>query len=201
MASIEGIAVSSAVIVFLVFGVPVQGFSVKLSETIQNPVPPPVVIGALVDSSAVPDLPVRIVIPRINVAADFEFVGLTDDGAMDVPKDPANVAWYNPGPRPGEAGSAVIAGHYGRWKNGKSSVFDNLHILRPGDKIYVTDDAGATIVFTVREARRYDPDADAGDVFGSSDGKAHLNLVTCEGVWDESTQEYSKRLVIFADKH
>lgn len=199
-ASIGGIALSSAVIVFLVFEVPVYGFSVKLSGPIKNPVSSPAAAGASVDASAAFGLPARIVIPSINVVADFEFVGLTDDGAMDVPKNPAAVAWFKSGPRPGEVGSAVVAGHYGQWKNGEGSVFDNLHTLRPGDKIYITDDKGAIVIFTVREARRYDPDADAADVFGSSDGKVHLNLVTCEGVWDEATQKYSKRLVVFTDK-
>jgi len=32
---------------------------------------------------------------------------------MDLPKERANVAWFNLGPRPGENDSAVIAGHYG----------------------------------------------------------------------------------------
>ena len=119
---------------------------------------------------------------------------------MDVPKERANVAWFNLGPRPGENGSAVIAGHYGRWKNGKGSVFDNLHKLRKGDKIYVEDENGVIITFVVRESRRYDPNASVGDVFGSNDGKAHLNLITCEGVWDKVSKTYSKRLVVFTDK-
>ncbi len=144
-------------------------------------------------------LPVRLKIPSINIDASVEYVGLTPDGAMDVPKERANVAWFDPGTRPGEIGSAVIAGHYG-WKEGKASVFDNLYKLRKGDKIYVEDDKGAVISFVVRESRRYDPDADASDVFSSNDGKSHLNLVTCEGVWDEVSKSYSKRLVVFTDK-
>ena len=69
-----------------------------------------------------------------------------------------------------------------------------------GDKIYVEDEFGIIATFVVREKRLYDPNVDASDVFGSSDGKAHLNLVTCEGVWDEVTKSRSKRLVVFADK-
>lgn len=144
-------------------------------------------------------LPVRLKIPNLNVDAPFEYVGLTPDGAMDVPKERANVAWFNLGQRPGENGSAVIAGHYG-WKNGKASVFDNLYKLHKGDKLYIEDENGATLTFVVRESRRYDPEADASDVFGSSDGKPHLNLITCEGVWDEASKTYSKRLVVFTDK-
>ncbi len=135
----------------------------------------------------------------IGVDAVVGHVGLTSDGAMDVPKVPADTVWYKLGPRPGENGSAVISGHYG-WKNNTPAVFDNLHALKKGDKIYVEDEKGATITFVVRGSRRYDPKTDASDVFGSSDGKAHLNLVTCEGTWNKSSKTYSKRRVVFADK-
>ena len=143
-------------------------------------------------------LPMRLEIPSINVDASVEYVGLTPDGAMDVPKERVDVAWFNLGPRPGESGSAVIAGHYG-WKNGKASAFDNLYKLRKGDTLYIEDDKGVITSFVVRESRRYDPEADASEVFGSNDGRARLNLVTCEGAWDKVSRTYSKRLVVFAE--
>lgn len=146
-------------------------------------------------------LPIRLKIPSINVDSGIEYVGLADDGAMDVPKERSNVAWFNLGSRPGNDGSAVISGHYGR-QNGKGSVFDDLHKLRKGDKVYAEDEKGVTISFVVREVQRYDPanpKTDGAEIFGSFDGKPHLNLITCEGVWDENTQQYSKRLVVFTD--
>ena len=146
-----------------------------------------------------PGLPIRLKIPSINVNAPIEHVGLAPDGAMDAPKERANVAWFELGRRPGENGSAVIAGHYG-WENKQASAFDNLYELRPGDRLYIEDDRGTIISFVVRESRRYDPDADAGDVFGSGDGEAHLNLITCEGAWDKVSRTYSQRLVVFTDR-
>ena len=142
------------------------------------------------------DLPVRLKIPGINVDSAVEYVGLTPDRAMDVPQERSNVAWFNLGPRPGESGTAVMAGHYG----GKASVFDNLYKLRKGDKIYVEDGKGATTTFVVRESRRYDPKADASDVFGSNYGKSHLNLITCEGAWNKVSKSYPERLVVFTDR-
>ncbi|MFA6194125.1 MAG: class F sortase [Patescibacteria group bacterium] len=150
-------------------------------------------------ASTSPGLPVRLKIPKIKVNAAFESVGLTPKGAVGVPKNFSNVAWFNISPRPGENGSAVVTGHYGR-KNGKGSVFDNLHKLRPGDKLYVQDNKGATAVFVVRESRRYDPKANVSDIFNVNDGKVHLNLITCEGVWDPSLKSYSRRLVVFTDQ-
>lgn len=144
-------------------------------------------------------LPARLKIPAIHVDSTVISVGLTSDGAMDAPKGPAEVAWLNLGLRPGENGTAVIAGHYG-WKNNKPAVFDNLHKLRKGDKIFVDDENGGTTSFIVREIRIYGKDEAASEVFGSSDGKSHLNLITCTGVWDKANKTRSERLVVFTDK-
>jgi len=144
-------------------------------------------------------LPVRLIIPKINVDAPFVYVALTPTGAMDVPKEPTEVAWFDLSPRPGERGSAVISGHYG-WKNGIPAVFDDLNKLGKGDRVEVEDKRGAIITFVVRESRSYNQDADATEVFNFGDGKSHLNLITCKGIWDKTKKSYSDRLVVFADK-
>jgi len=141
---------------------------------------------------------VRLKIPKINVDAIIEYVDLklTGDGC---PERSTAVAWLQIGNRPGNIGTAVIAGHYGTLKNGKGSIFDNLKKLNKGDQLYIQDDRGVTITFVVRENGNYDANADASSVFTSSDGKSHLNLITCEG-WDKVSESYTKRLVIFTDK-
>ena len=140
-------------------------------------------------------LPIRLTIPKINVKAAIEDVGLTSQGSMDVPKGPADVAWFDLGPRPGEKGSAVIAGHEG-WKDGIPAVFDDLHELQKGDELYVRDGNGATTAFVVREVRTYGQNDNSSGVFTSRDGKAHLNLITCEGTWNAIQKSYSDRLVV-----
>jgi len=169
------------------------------SQISQNPVDNKPIAPIVVAEQAIPALPVRLVIPKINVDVAVEQVGLTSGGAMDMPKDLDVVGWFNLGSRPGDSGNAVIAGHYGI-KNGKGSTFDDLHQLRQGDKLSVEDNKGVTTNFVVQRSRRYDPDADASVVFVSSDGKAHLNLITCEGTWTEITKSYTSRLVVFTDK-
>lgn len=84
-------------------------------------------------------LPMRLMISKLRINATIQHLGLTLDGAMDIPKGPAEVSWFNLGPRPGEKGSAVLAGHYGVWKNGKISVFHDLDTLRKGDIIDIKD--------------------------------------------------------------
>ena len=145
-------------------------------------------------------LPLRLKIPVIRVDAVVEDVGLTSAGAMESPSGPATTAWFKLGVRPGEFGSAVIAGHFGTWKTGQGSVFDNLHNIKIGDQITVIDDKGVTINFIVREIKSFASDADSSSIFYSADGKSHLNLITCEGEWNKITKSYPDRLVIFADR-
>jgi LPXTG-site transpeptidase (sortase) family protein len=188
--SISGIALFSAAIFFLTLrDLPAQVPDIR----------PPASLNREIPQQIISALPVHIKIPSINVDAAIEHVGLTSDGSMAVPKGPSNTAWYDLGTRPGDIGSAVISGHYG-WKNNIPAAFDNLHKLAQGDKIYVEGDDGKTITFIVREYRIYDQNADASDVFDSRDGASHLNLITCEGVWNSVQKSYSGRLVVFADK-
>jgi sortase A len=143
-----------------------------------------------------PGLPIRLRVPAINVNAKIQYVGVTPKGEMEVPNNAVDVGWFDLGPRPGERGSAVIAGHLDR-ENGEAGVFINLYKLKKGDKLYIEDSKGTPIAFVVRESRTYDPGY-ADDVFNSSDS-AHLNLITCDGVWDGVKKSYSKRFVVFAD--
>jgi LPXTG-site transpeptidase (sortase) family protein len=144
-------------------------------------------------------LPIRLLIPIIGVDSAIEDALITSDGRMDVPANSVNVAWFALGPKPGQVGSAVIGGHFGI-QNGVPFVFYDLNKLKVGDKIQVVNDENVTTTFIVRSIQSFNENADATTVFTSTDGLAHLNLITCEGVWNEVNGSYPDRLVIFADK-
>ena len=122
--------------------------------------------------------PVRLKIPSIKVDARFEYVNLTSKGLIGAPKSSAKVGWFSRSSRPGDSGSAIVDGHSG-YRDDRQGAFDNLGKIRKGDKVYVLDDKGATIAFVVREIKIYDRNESAEDIFGSEDGKSHLNLITC----------------------
>jgi len=143
-------------------------------------------------------LPVRLKIPAIGVDSAIEDAFITSDGRMDVPAGSVNVAWFALGPYPGQEGSAVIGGHFGI-KNKVPFVFYKLNELKIGDKVYVVDDTGKNLVFIVRSIKSFDRNADATSVFTSTDGLAHLNLITCEGIWNQVNNSYPQRLVVFTD--
>jgi LPXTG-site transpeptidase (sortase) family protein len=145
-------------------------------------------------------LPVRLEIPKLSMNTVLENVGLTSRGIIDLPKSPIKAAWFNLGPRPGDNGSAIIIGHYGVWKNGTPTIFNNLHKLRQGDKLYIKDEKGVIITFVVSKLVIYDKSEDVSSVFNAGDGKAHLNLVTCAGVWNNFSKSYPKWLIVFSDQ-
>jgi len=143
------------------------------------------------------NFPVRLKIPSIGINASIEYVGMTPDGVMGVPKNPKNVAWFNLGTLPGSIGSAVIAGHLDD-KNGRSAVFKDLDKLNQGDKLFIEGKQGKIFTFIVREKRIYASDAYVPEVFSSNNG-VHLNLITCVGSWDKLKRSYTQRLVVFSD--
>jgi LPXTG-site transpeptidase (sortase) family protein len=151
-------------------------------------------------SGGVPSgLPVRLKIPLIGVDSFIENAYITPEGAMEVPSGTVDVAWFALGPDPGQVGSAVIGGHFGI-KNGVPFVFYNLSKLKVGDYVYILNDKGNTITFVVTLIKLFAANADSTTVFTSTDGLAHLNLITCEGVWNSIAGEYPDRTVVFTTK-
>ncbi len=160
--------------------------------TATNVPPPP-------SPTTIPDvgiLPTQLRIPVIGVNAKVEHVGKTANGAMDVPKDVFNVAWFDLGVKPGNSGNAVIDGHLDGY-NIPAAVFINLDRLQPGNKVYVRDDKGKELTFEVYGKQVYDYDkAPLDKIFGSA-FESHLNLITCNGTFDNKNKNYSQRLVVF----
>lgn len=141
--------------------------------------------------------PRRLLIPAIGVNASVESVGLDAHGNMDVPKKWKDVGWYDLGPRPGQTGNAVIAGHLDSTTG--PAVFWKLKQLKPGDALSVADIDGKEHRFRVSRTEIYGADdAPLQTIFGRDDG-AHLNLITCGGAWDKKSGHYTERLAVFAD--
>ncbi len=152
-------------------------------------------------SEVLPALPMRLVIPAIEVDAHIQHVGLstTTPGEMGVPTNLIDVAWYKHGPVPGALGNAVIDGHL-NWKGVPRAVFYRLDELNIGDLVEVTDENGEAIVFRVVKVRTYDYTADPREVFVGDLSVARLNLITCGGEFLTNEQVYSKRTVVFTER-
>jgi sortase (surface protein transpeptidase) len=137
---------------------------------------------------------VRLRIPALGLMTAIEPVGLRA-GAMDVPTNVWHVGWLHLGPRPGDVGNAVIDGHLDSTTG--PAIFRDLHNLRVGDTIYVTDRAGIERGFVVTDLHSYRlTDAPRARIFGPTTGR-HLNLITCSGTWQAWAHLYDQRLVVY----
>lgn len=142
-------------------------------------------------------VPQRIIIPRLGIGAETEHVGRTAGGNMAVPAGFDNVGWFREGYIPGEEGNAVIAGHVDDAR-GNMAVFGRLSNIELGDSVLVEGENGMLEFRVVRkEVFPYDAE-DTSEIFGESD-KPMLNLITCDGTWDQSRRTYTERLVVFAE--
>jgi sortase A len=140
--------------------------------------------------------PIFLSIPKINVKADIDLVGITAKGNMATPRSFRDVGWYKYGTVPGEIGSAVIAGHV---DNGLAlpAVFNKLSDLKEGDDIYITTKDNKDLHFRVTGSKVYDFNTNVPEIFRSKDGKI-LRLITCTGTWLKEYRTHDERLVVSA---
>ena len=91
------------------------------------------------------------------------------------------------GPGLNQVGNTVIVGH--NYRNG--TLFSNNKLLSVGDKIYITDEGGSQVQYTV--TKKYITSAqDAGFFSRDTEGKRGISLSTC-------TDDSNSRLIIWAD--
>ncbi len=157
---------------------------------IQTPLPTP-------SPEVVFSNPGQLTIPKINVSATVEEVGLDSEKKMDVPKLNENVGWYMYGAKPGEAGNAVFAGHLDT-SSGGAAVFYNLDRIAIGDAIQVTDTSGNTLTYEVYRVSIFEDRSFPLDLVFGPNNESNVILITCEGVFDRTERNYTDRLVVFS---
>jgi len=190
------------------------------SNTFVLPTPVPPTPGVALEPTPVPSsAPVaRLVIPRIKIDAGIQVLGLNSDGAMQDPKGPKDVGWYdltrsfeNFSSYPGWGGNAVFAGHVD-YINYGAAVFWRLKELQPDDEIDVRLADGTAYAYRVTSMDSLSEKAN-GDLISAATGnpvqvtdivgpagREVITLITCEGTFNTRTREYDKRLVVRADR-
>lgn len=140
--------------------------------------------------------PVSVLVPAVGIRSPLVRLGLTTEGALGVPADFSRAGWYVGGPRPGDAGPAVIAGHVD--SRSGPAVFYRLRELRVGDQIRVGRRDGSEVTFAVTDVRQYPKNAfPTRDVYGAVPNP-QLRLITCAGAFDAERSSYRSNLVVFA---
>ncbi|MBR8640120.1 class F sortase [Streptomyces tuirus] len=142
--------------------------------------------------------PVRLLIPGIAVNAPFTDLAIGRSGQLEPPPpDNTNlVGWYAKGVSPGEAGTAIIAGHVDTATS--PAVFARLGDLKKGDRFHVVRADGRKATFVVDDADSFDKDDFPSERVYGDTPDAQVRLITCAGAYDRKARDYTENLVVFA---
>ncbi|WUB76042.1 class F sortase [Streptomyces sp. NBC_00576] len=142
--------------------------------------------------------PTRLRIPAIGVDAPFVGLAIGDSGQLEPPPaDDVNmVGWQANGVSPGEAGTAIIAGHVDTAT--APAVFAGLSALEKGNRFSVNRSDGRTAVFVVDSVETFAKDDFPDRRVYADTPQAQVRLITCAGAYDHAVKDYTDNLVVFA---
>lgn len=154
-------------------------------------------------------------IPVLGVEAPIG-ISVVDGAAgteIGSPEGPATLFWYNfdawpgLGGVPGDGGNAVFGGHvdisaylpYADVTYHGPAVFRDLHLLVPGDRIYV-DRNGGSLEYAVSWSEQIDAGNSNrwGEIWSSDVETDSITLYTCGGDFDWNSLSYADRYVVRA---
>jgi hypothetical protein len=141
--------------------------------------------------------PVRLRIPALGVDSALDPLGRQPDGAVAVPGRSEVAGWYEPGPRPGQAGPAVILGHVDS-RTGPG-VFADLRTVRRGTLVRIDRADGSTVTFRITSVLRVPKARFPTDLVYAPTLDPTLRLVTCGGSFDRARGSYRDNVIAFAD--
>lgn len=142
--------------------------------------------------------PTRLKILPIAVNAPFTPLSIGASGQLDAPppNDSNLVGWFREGVTPGEAGTAIVAGHLDT-KSGPG-VFMNLGSLKPGNLVDVVREDRTTVTFSVDEIESFSKSDFPDDRVYADTPDPQLRLITCGGEYDKKAKDYKENVVVFA---
>lgn len=146
-----------------------------------------------------PDMPARLLIPKIKVNAKIRSLGLTKDGSLAVPNYINQIGWYDMSSRPGSPGTIVLDGHYDV-SNNETVFTKNIDTLIKGDEVQIVRGDGQIHSYVIESKELYDKNSVPMDKVIGGDGKERVHIITCFGSWVSREDTYSKRMVFYAVK-
>ncbi len=147
-----------------------------------------------------PAEPTRVRIDSIDVTSKLHPLGLTPEGALEVPTGQLynQAAWYEGSPTPGEVGPAVIQGHVTSQGSVVPSVFFDLGAVTVGDRIEVDRNDRSTAVFEVYKTDSFPKDAFPSLAVYGRTTEAELRVITCGGDYNSTERRHIDNVVVFA---
>jgi hypothetical protein len=167
---------------------------VAASPPAAAPVPSPPVPATRAPHLSARWTPAEVAVGRIGVEAPVDAVGVTPDGALNVPEDADRLGWWIGSALPGDrAGTVLVAGHVDTARDGKGALY-RLENLPMGARVDVR--AGdRTVAYQVTARRSYPKSRLPKDLY-RRDGAPRLALVTCGGAFRDGA--YDHNVVVYA---
>src|SRR3954451_12888763 len=186
---------------------PEPSAGVPVSQVLPAPAPPapadafsPVTVRGAAPAAVpevAPPVPAQVTLPGTGASAPVDPVGVTGDGLMELPADVDRVGWYRFGPAPGQAGSAVLAGHVDDAEQGLG-VLAVLRSLEPGQRVEVTDAGRRVTRWLVVSRELVEKRALPLPALFNRDGDPRLVLLTCGGPFRPESRSYQDNIVVVA---
>ncbi len=141
------------------------------------------------------DEPKKIRINKIGVDAFIQKSGVDQDNRIAVPNNVHLASWFADSQKPGQNGLSIIAGHVsGRTTVG---VFKQLKDLGQGDEFEIELGNGDIKRYKVLETKQIKEPESAAVLFNQDPNvSSQLNLITCGGNFDSSTDQYEDRIIV-----
>jgi len=145
-----------------------------------------------------PNLPKYIDIAKLSVHARIKSMSVNSQNQLQAPGNVYDAGWYNSSAQPGQPGAMLVDGHISSWTT--NGVFYGLNKLVVGDPIVITRGDGKTFTYKVVKAEVDDAKSvDMASLLVSEDtAKPGLNLISCSGDVIPGTNEFDKRIVVYA---
>lgn len=139
--------------------------------------------------------PRRILIPEIGAEGFVQQVGVDESGAIDVPDNIHMAGWYNQSSNVGDLGLSIIAGHVRGYTT--SGIFEQLTHLDPGQQFEVEMGDRSIKKFEIFKAKTV-PVEDSLLAMYERTEKSQLNLITCAGDFNSTSETYADRHIVYA---
>ena len=167
---------------------------------VPGPAPDPAAIPlrpAVQETAAVIPQPVRVQVEGTGIDLEVIPEGVEANGALALPDNHYQAAWYRYGPAPGAGeGSSVLAAHV-------DSRTEKLPIARlknvaPGTVLTVTRADGSVLRYATEGVENIAKKSLDGHRLFDRTGSPRLKLVTCGGEWLEAQDDYEDNVVLTA---
>lgn len=149
------------------------------------------------DYDVADNLPRQILFPSTNSSGLVQQVGLNINNAISVPTNVHFAGWFVDSVLPGQKGLSIIDGHVsGRYTDG---VFKHLDTLAPGDRFYIEFGDRTQKEFEVVEVVTL-PENESAELLLEKkvDIERQLNLITCGGPFDASSNQFTDRVIVIS---